>query len=177
MGLDYVNYTDTCESSSYHEAIATLNAETWLQAMRFEMDSIKVNDTWELVRLPTRRKSLPCKWVFKYKYVSGSNRPKFKALLIAKGFKQDHDVEYDELFLSVIKMRTLWLLLRVVVIEDLELAQLDVKTMFLHEDLEEDIYMSQPTAFMVTKEEGHLICRLKNPLRLGARANDVVPEV
>ena len=64
LGLDYVNYTDAGEPSTYNEAIAALDAETWLQAMRFEMDSIKENNTWELVELPAGRKSLPCKWVF-----------------------------------------------------------------------------------------------------------------
>ena len=48
--------------------------------------------------------------------------------------------------------------------EDLELEQLDVKTTFLHGDLEEDIYMSQPTGFTVTREEGHLVCKLKKSL-------------
>ena len=42
---------------------------------------------WELVELPARRKPLPCKWVHRYKCVSGSERPKYKAWLVAKGFK------------------------------------------------------------------------------------------
>ena len=61
--------------------------------MKSEMDSIKENDTSELVPLPTDRKPLPCKWVFRYKYVSGSEQPKYKARLIAKGFKQEQGVD------------------------------------------------------------------------------------
>ena len=34
LGLDYVNYTDACESSSYEEAIAASDAKPWLQAMK-----------------------------------------------------------------------------------------------------------------------------------------------
>ena len=48
--------------------------------------------------------------------------------------------------------------------EDLELEQLDVKTTFLHEDLEEDIYMSQLARFWVTGEKSHLVCRLKKSI-------------
>ena len=99
----------------------------------------------------------PCKWVFRYKYVSDSNKPKYKVRLIAKGFKQEHGVDYDEIFSPVVKMTTR-LLLGVVAAEDLELEQLDVKTTFLHRDLNEVIYMSQLVGFSATGEESHLVC-------------------
>ena len=117
-----------------------------------------------MVELPVGRKPLPCKWVFQYKYVFGSEKPKYKARLVAKGFKQEHGVEYNEIFSPVVKMTTLRLLLRVVAIKDLELEQLNVKTAFLHGDLEEDIYMSQPADFTTMWEESHLVCRLKKTL-------------
>ena len=107
------------------------------------MDSIHQNQTWELVELPAGRKSLPCKWVFRYKYVSDSNTPKYKARLVVKGFKQEHGVDYDEIFSPVIKMTTLRLLMGVVATEDLELEQLNVKMAFLHGDLEENIYINR----------------------------------
>ena len=81
-----------------------------------------------------------------------------------KGFKQEHGVDYDEIFSPVVKMTTLRLLLGVMAAEDLELEQLDVKTAFLHGDLEEDIYMSHPTSFSATGEKSHLVCRLKKSL-------------
>ena len=85
------------------------------------MESIKENKTWELVELPVQRKSLPCTWVFRYKYVSGSEQPKYKSRLVIKGFKQEHGVNYDEIFSPVVKMTTLLLPLGVVAIENLEL--------------------------------------------------------
>ena len=48
--------------------------------------------------------------------------------------------------------------------EDLEVEQLDVKTAFLHGELQEDIYMSQPAGFSATGEKSHLICRLEKSL-------------
>ena len=118
-GLNYANYTDAGEPTSYEEATPAPNAKPWLQAMKSEMDSIHQNQTWELVELPAGRKPLPCKWVFRYKYVSDLNTPKYKARLVAKGFKQEHGVDYDEIFSHVVKMTTLRLLLGVVATEDL----------------------------------------------------------
>ena len=87
QGLDYINYTDEGEPSTFEEVIAARDADTWLQAMRSGMDLIHQNDTWELVKLPVGRKPPPYKWVFRYKYVSNSEKPKYKARLVAKGFK------------------------------------------------------------------------------------------
>ena len=45
----------------------------------------------------------------------------------------------------------------------LEIDQPDVKTAFLHGDLEEEIYMEQPKGFTAKGKE-HLVCRLKKSL-------------
>ena len=46
---------------------------------------------------------------------------------------------------------------------DLELEQLDVKTTFLHGDLEEGIYMVQLEGFKKSGSE-HIVCKLKKSL-------------
>ena len=46
---------------------------------------------------------------------------------------------------------------------NLKIEQLDVKTTFLHDDLEEEIYMEQPKGFTIKGKE-HLVCRLKKSL-------------
>ena len=60
-------------------------------------------------------------------------------------------------------MTTLRFMLGVVVADNLELIQLDVKTAFLHGDLKEEIYMEQPKGFVATRQE-HLVCRLGKSL-------------
>ena len=47
--------------------------------------------------------------------------------------------------------------------QDLELVQMDVKTAFLHGDLNEEIYMEQPKGYEVSGKE-HLVCKLKKSL-------------
>ena len=54
-------------------------------------------------------------------------------------------------------------MLGVVVAENLELIQLDVKTTFFHGDLKEEIYMEQPKGFMASGQE-HLVCGLRKSL-------------
>ena len=90
--------------------------------------------------------------------------PKYKSRLVAKGLKQEHGVNYNEIFSPIVKMTTLWLVLGVVATEDLGLEKLDIKMTFLHGDLEEYIYMSQPASFTVMGEQSHLVRRLKKSL-------------
>jgi hypothetical protein len=85
------------------------------------MNSIHANGTWDLVKLPRNRKTLPCKWVYRLKQVPDSSGPKYKACIISKGFRQEYDVDFDEVFSTVVKLPTLRFLLGIVVLEDLEL--------------------------------------------------------
>lgn len=55
------------------------------------------------------------------------------------------------------------MLLALVAMFDMDLEQLDVKTAFLHGDLEEEIYMKQPEGFVVPRKENH-VCRLNKSL-------------
>ena len=45
---------------------------------------------------------------------------------------------------------------------DLELYQMDVRTIFLNRDLVEDVYMSQPIGFEEVGKE-HLVLNSRNP--------------
>ncbi|MCO5547579.1 hypothetical protein L7F22_001030 [Adiantum nelumboides] len=109
----------------------------WEKAMKSEMDSLHKNDTWELVSL-LKEKALFC-------------------------FQQERGIDFDEMFLPVLKMTTLRMVLGLVAHEDMELGQMDVKTAFLHGDLHEDIYIEQPVGHAVKGKE-HLVCKLKKIL-------------
>ena len=62
---------------------------------------------------------------------------RFKAFLVAKGYKQKEGVEFNEVFSLIVKHSSIKVLLAMVALFDLELEQLDVKTTFLHGELEE----------------------------------------
>ena len=66
---------------------------------------------------------------------------------MAKGFAQKEGIDYNEVFSPIVKHTFIRILLALVAEYELELAQLDVKTTFLHGDLEEEIYMIQLCGF------------------------------
>ena len=52
---------------TYMDAMQRPDSEKWLEAMKSEMESMKVNDVWTLVDPPEGVKPRGCKWVFKRK--------------------------------------------------------------------------------------------------------------
>jgi ATP-binding cassette subfamily B (MDR/TAP) protein 1 len=62
-----------------------------------------------------------------------------------------------------VKLTTIRVVLGIVAAENLHLEQLDVKTAFLHGELEEDIYMQQPEGFAIQGKENQ-VCKLKKSL-------------
>ena len=91
----------------------------WQLAMEEEMASLYKNDTWDLVKLPTDRKAIGCKWVFKVKESSSEDGSdiRFKARLVAKGFAQRKGMDYNEIFSPVVRHTSIRVLLAIVAAE------------------------------------------------------------
>jgi hypothetical protein len=68
------------------------------------------------------------------------------ARLVAKGFCQIPGIDYNNVFSPNVKQNFIRTFLSIVAMQDLELEQLDVKSAFLHGELEKEIYMDQPEA-------------------------------
>ena len=74
---------------------------------------------------------------------------KFKAILVAKGFKQKANLDFFDKFSPVTRIISIRLLIAIAAIFYLKIHQMDVKTVFfLNGDLEEEIYMNQPKGFV-----------------------------
>ena len=58
-----------------------------------------------------------------------------------KGFEQKKGIDFEEIFSLAVKISSIRVVLGLVAILNLEIEQLDVRTTFLHGDLEEEIYM------------------------------------
>ena len=115
------------------------------------------------MKLPKGKKTLKNKWVFKLKHQENSSQPRYKARLVVKGFGQKKGIDFEEIFSPVVKRSSIRVVLALAASQDLEIEQLDVKTAFLHGDLEEEIYMEQPEGFKVKGKED-LVCRLRKSL-------------
>jgi hypothetical protein len=138
--------------------------EKWISAIQEEMQLLAKKGTWDIVRFPKHKKVVRCKWIFKRKEgLSPKDRARFKSRLVAKGFSQILGTGYNDVFSPVVKHSSIHGFFGIVAMHDLELEQLDVKTVFLHGELEEEIYMDQPEGFIVPGKED-LVCKLKMSL-------------
>ena len=82
---------------------------------------------------------------------------------MAKGFTQREGIDYTETFSPVSKKDSFRIVMSLVAHFDLELHQMDVKTVFLNGDLHENVYMAQPEAFVMEGIE-QLGCKLKKSI-------------
>nr|KYP37858.1 Retrovirus-related Pol polyprotein from transposon TNT 1-94 [Cajanus cajan] len=129
------------EPATYKEAI---HNPGWIEAMNVEIDSLNLNQTWDIVVPPPNVKPIGCKWVYKIKRKADGSIERYKARLVAKGFSQIEGIDYMETFSAVAKMTTIRVVLALASINRWHLQQLDVSNAFLHGDLAEDAYMTIP---------------------------------
>nr|KYP63308.1 Retrovirus-related Pol polyprotein from transposon TNT 1-94 [Cajanus cajan] len=161
VGLDLEDHD---EPKSYSEAMRSKDKNSWLKAMKEEMGSLEKNQTWILVDKPKEQKIVGSKWIFKRKKgILGIEKARFKERLVARGFTQREGLDYKEIFSPVVKHNSIRMILAMVTHFDMELEQMDVRTAFLHGELDETIYMKQPDGFIKEGTENQ-VCLLKRSL-------------
>jgi hypothetical protein len=121
------------------EAVNSEDSKLWKKAMVEEMDALDKNEAWDIFELPVGRKSIGSKWLLKKKFNAQGKVEKYKARLVAKGYSQIEGIDFGEIFSHVSKLTSIRFMLSIAISFDLELEQMDVKTTFLHGDLEEEI--------------------------------------
>ena len=106
-----------------------------------EFVSLIENGTFQPVRLPTDRKAIGCRWVFKLKRKADGSVDRYKARLVAKGYSQRPGLEFSEVFAPTAKWAALRAILALSALEDLELYSVDISTAFLNGDMDHDVFM------------------------------------
>jgi hypothetical protein len=146
----------TGEPSNLSQALLDNN---WKKAMDVDYDALMRNKTWHLV--PPN--IVDCKWVYKIKRKSDGSLDRYKAHLVAKGFKQQYGVNYEETFSPVVKLATIRVILSLAMARGCSMRQLDVQNAFLHDFLEEDVYIRQPPRYEDITQPNY-ICKLNKSL-------------
>ncbi|KAH9725713.1 hypothetical protein KPL70_007982 [Citrus sinensis] len=155
--------TEDGEPSTFHKALESSDIALWMTAMQEEIEALHKNKTWELVPLPRGRKAIGNKWVYKIKRDGNDQVEQYRARLVVKGYAQKEGIDFNEIFSPVVRLTTVRIVLAMCSTFDLHLEQLDVKTAFLHGELEEEIYMLQPEGFAEIGKE-NLVCKLNKSL-------------
>ncbi|GJR90038.1 ribonuclease H-like domain-containing protein [Tanacetum coccineum] len=139
-----INLNKTYEPKSYKEAASD---PRWIEAMNSEMEALIRNMTWVITELPSGRKPIGSKWIFKVKYKSTGKVERFKARLVAKGYNQNEGIDYAETFSPVVKMVTVRCVLSLAVQMGWTVYQLDINNAFLYGEIVEDVYMTLPEGY------------------------------
>ena len=136
------------DPSSVMEAKRSQYWGEWLSAMHEELESLKAKGVYEEVEsLPPNRKAIQCKWVLHIKRDKSGQIARFKARLVAKGFTQIPGQDFTFTFAPVARWDSIRTILCIAAVQNLELRQLDVKTVYLNAPLDEEIYMKAPDGF------------------------------
>ena len=127
------------------QALSSPQAADWTVAIQEELESLRVNDTFEKVdEVPRGHKPLSTRFVFKTKRDSEGFVVRYKARLVVRGFLQKEGTDYSEVFAPVVHRSTVRLVLSLAAANNLLLEQVDVKTAFLNGAVEEELYVKMP---------------------------------
>tara|TARA_B100000513_G_scaffold134466_1_gene60444 strand:- start:24 stop:4298 length:4275 start_codon:yes stop_codon:yes gene_type:complete len=144
---------------TYKEAINRQDGQKWKEAMNEEIKQLEKRNTWKWVPLPSNRKAISSKWVYKIKENADGSIERYKARLVARGFTQEYGIDYNETFAPVVRSTTKRIMMAIAATEGWKIKQLDIKSAFVNATVEEDIYMKPPEGMEVKKDkQGNKLC-------------------
>nr|GEV22010.1 putative ribonuclease H-like domain-containing protein [Tanacetum cinerariifolium] len=132
------------EPKMVHQA---LKDPSWIEAMQEELLQFKMQKVWVLVDLPDGKRAIGTKWVFKNKKDERGIVIRNKARLVAQGHTQKEGINYEEVFAPVARIEAIRLFLAYASFMRFMVYQMDVKSAFLYETIEEEVYVCQPPGF------------------------------
>nr|GFB97834.1 retrovirus-related Pol polyprotein from transposon TNT 1-94 [Tanacetum cinerariifolium] len=148
------------EPKTYKEA---LNQSCWIEAMQEELHKFERLKVWELVPRPDKVMVITLKWIYKVKLDELGGILKNKARLVARGYRQEEGIDFEESFTLVARLEAIQIFLAYAAHKNMVVYQMDVKTAFLNGNLREDVYVSQPDGFVDLDNPNH-VYKLKKAL-------------
>ena len=144
-----IEVADASEPTSFQQAVTGPDQVHWKRAIRAELDSMRDRDVFLPTKLPIGQRTIDAKWVFKIKRKADGTIDKYKARLVARGFKQKFGIDYLETFAPVFKYSTLRLVIAIAKLLGWSLEQLDVVTAFLYGKMKELVYIRIPEGMVL----------------------------
>ena len=132
------------EPSTYEEAA---EKKEWKDSMTEEYHSIMKNDGWEIVSIPEKKYAMTLNWIYKIKHVAYGSIAKYKEIFIARCFSYKEGIDYKETFAPVARDTSISTILALATVMKWKVHQMDVKTTFLNDVIEEEVHVEQPLGF------------------------------
>nr|GEW62577.1 hypothetical protein [Tanacetum cinerariifolium] len=120
-------------------------------------------DVWVLVPVPDNISPLTLKWIFKNKHDEEQMVIRNKSRHVVRGYRQEEGIDFEESFALVARIEAIRIFLAYAAHKSFSVYQMDVKTVFLHGSLKEDVYVCQPEGFIDADHSSH-VYKLKKAL-------------
>lgn len=136
----------------------------WHEAMEEEIQTMYERKVWTLTKLPEGTQPLGCRWVYTVKRNETGEIARYKARLVAQGYKQIKGESYDETFSPVVNFGAIRFFYAILVsCQGWTHFQCDIKCAYLYAPLTEKIYITQPPGFVISGKE-NFVCKLEKAL-------------
>jgi hypothetical protein len=109
-----------------------------------------------LVKKPSDHNIIGTKWVFRNKQNENGVILRNKARLVAQGYTQVEGLDFDETFAPVARLEAIQILLAHATSHNIKLYQMDVKSAFLNDKINELVYVEQPPSFEDSKKPNYV---------------------
>ncbi|GJT99663.1 retrovirus-related pol polyprotein from transposon TNT 1-94 [Tanacetum coccineum] len=156
----YDAFLTSVEPKNYKDA---LTQACWIEAMQEELHEFERLEVWELVPPPDKAFVISLKWIYKVKLDELGGILKNKARLVARGYRQEEGIDFEESFAPVARLEAIRIFLAFAAHMNMVIYQMDVKTAFLNGNLREEVYVSQPDGF-VDPDKPNYVYKLKKAL-------------
>ncbi|GJZ29241.1 putative ribonuclease H-like domain-containing protein [Tanacetum coccineum] len=156
----YALTVSTIEPKNIKEAMAD---HSWIESMQDELNQFERLQVWELVPRPEGKNVIALKWLWKNKCDAENIVVRNKSRLVAKGYKQEEGIDFEESFAHVARLEAVRMFIAFAAHRNITIFQMDVKTAFLNGPLKEEVYVSQPEGFIDDEFPNH-VYRLKKAL-------------
>ncbi|GKF03080.1 retrovirus-related pol polyprotein from transposon TNT 1-94, partial [Tanacetum coccineum] len=137
-------FLSSVEPKSYKDA---LTESCWIEAIQEELNEFECLKVWELVPHPYCVMIITLKWIYKVKLDELGGVLKNKARLVARGYRQEEGIDFEESFALVAHLEAIRIFIAFIAHMNMVVYQMDMKTVFLNGILREEVYVSQPDRF------------------------------